>query len=73
MCGADSSLSFCKGYGDKAKKVAASVLKNKPADPESKQGAAATTPKAAGKSAAAGSSASLAVLAMGAAAVALVL
>jgi hypothetical protein len=72
MCGADSSLTFCEGYGDSAKKVADSVLKNKPADPESKQGAAPTR-KAAGKSAAASSSASLAVLVLGAAAVALVL
>lgn len=39
MCKADSSLIFCTGYDDKAKKAADSVLKNKPADPESKQSA----------------------------------
>jgi len=40
MCRADSSLIFCKGYDDKAKKAADAVLKNKPADPESKQASA---------------------------------
>lgn len=65
MCRADSSLTFCSGYNDAAKKVADSVLKNKGADPESQQ---ATAPTAAAKSAAAASSAAgLAALALSAA------
>lgn len=40
MCRADSSLVFCKGYNDAAKRVADSVLKNKGADADSKQDSA---------------------------------
>lgn len=66
MCRADSSLTFCSGYDDTAKKVADSVLKNKGADPESQQ---ATTP-AARSGAAASSPAGLAAVALSAAVVA---
>lgn len=64
MCRADSSLMFCSGYNDAAKKVADSVLKNKGADPESQQ---ATAPAAAKSAAAASSAAGLAALALSAA------
>jgi hypothetical protein len=68
MCRADSSLVFCKGYTDAAKRVADSVLKNKGADADSKQ---ASAPAA--KSGATAVSSSIVLVAIGAAAAMLVL
>lgn len=67
MCRADSSLIFCSKYNDAAKKVADSVLNNKPADPDSQQSS-----KPSSKSGAAAGSVSL-VLSGFAAAVAILM